>query len=158
MAMDYLQTLYKRLHPEQVERYRSPTITALVRKLKVFDLLGLGVDIKEVETKLAYLLDQKQVQRLATPSTHIKNSIFDVKDEAKPKLKPKPRPASKAKSMSGIYEDANEAYQLIYRHGYLRLLRGQLFLVDENKVTAYEYDDVAQDDFLELRKRLLKSL
>ncbi|PKO62610.1 MAG: hypothetical protein CVU24_03265 [Betaproteobacteria bacterium HGW-Betaproteobacteria-18] len=79
----------------------------LLRRLKMFDLLSIGMPISKaaIELDLTYKGKKKTGRR--------RQSAINPYLALMPKM-----------MITAAYDDASEAYSLVYRHGYINLLRG----------------------------------
>lgn len=88
---------------------KPPHKKVLLRRLKMFDLLSEGWPIDEAAKKLHYRQKRtpKQVAQAASPFSPMHLQL------------------GKSEPVTTAYDDANTAYDLVYRHGYLGLLQGE---------------------------------
>lgn len=115
---------------------KPPHRKVLLRRLKMFDLLSDGMPLDKAALKLKY--------RRRQPVAKVKGpvSAFDPIHLKLGKLEP----------VTTAFEDASEAYHLVYRHGYVGLLRGEKNytlqgsrLVPNGIAFAQESDEDGQD-------------
>ena len=115
---------------------KPPHRKVLLRRLKMFDLLSDGMPLDKAALELKY--------RLRKPAAKVKchASAFD----------PVHLKLGKPEPVTTAFEDASEAYHLVYRHGYVSLLRGEKDytlqgsrLVPNSIVLAQEADEDGQE-------------
>ena len=88
---------------------KPPHRKVLLRRLKMFDLLSEGMPLDKAALELKYR-QRKPVAKVKGPV-----SAFD----------PVHLKLGKSEPVTTAFEDASEAYHLVYRHGYVGLLRGE---------------------------------
>lgn len=115
---------------------KPPHKKVLLRRLKMFDLLSDGTPLDKAALELKYR-QRKPVARVKGPI-----SAFD----------PVHLQLGKPEPVTTAFEDASEAYHLVYRHGYVGLLRGEKNytlqgsrLVPNSIALADEFDERASD-------------
>jgi hypothetical protein len=103
---------------------------ALLRRLRMFDLLDEGRDLADATSILGY--------RRRRPIATIKGSPnpFSAGHLQLGKLEP----------VTSAFEDANAAYDLVYRHQYLDVLRGERnYTLIGNRLIPYAISDKGND-------------
>ena len=115
---------------------KPPHRKVLLRRLKMFDLLSDGMPLDKAALELKYR-QRKPVAKVKGPT-----SAFD----------PVHLQLGKSEPVTTAFEDASEAYHLVYRHGYVGLLRGEKNytlqgsrLVPNSIALADESDERASD-------------
>lgn len=88
---------------------KPPHKKVLLRRLRMFDLLEKGTPLNTAASELHY--------RVRKPVAKVKGALspFSVENMQLKKSEP----------VTTAFDDANEAYKHVYRHGYLGLLRGE---------------------------------
>lgn len=90
-------------------RGKPPHKKVLIRRLKMFDLLDEGRTLDKAAIELKY---------------RQKKPVSKVKSSASP-FAPMHLQLGKPEPVTTAFDDASEAYNLVYRHGYIALLRGE---------------------------------
>jgi len=88
---------------------KPPHKKVLIRRLKMFDLLDEGRTLVKAAIELRY--------RQRKPVSKVKNSQSP--------FAPMHLQLGKSEPVTTAFDDASEAYKLVYRHGYIALLRGE---------------------------------
>jgi hypothetical protein len=99
-----------KVHFRTTEIFGKPTHkNVLLRRLRMFDLLEKGTPLNTAASELHY--------RVRKPVAKVKGALSPFSAENMQLKKSEP--------VTTAFDDANEAYKLVYRHGYLGLLRGE---------------------------------
>lgn len=117
-----LQELSQRHFQTDVVSGKPAHKKVLLRRLKMFDLVGEGMSLDKAAMELKY--------RQRKP-------VAMVKGTASP-FDPMHMQIGKSEPVTTAFEDANEAYNLVYRHGYIGLLRGEKnYMLQGSRLVPY---------------------
>lgn len=124
-AHDELEKLAKKLYCVDGLSYKDKHKEVLTRRLAMFDQISIGRSIQEAEMNV---------------SAHKAHAKFI---KTRKVASPFPTAVGEQKATTTAYDDADEVYDLIYRHGYIKLLGAEkYFKVDGNRFRAHTYDEI----------------
>lgn len=124
-AHDELEKLAKKLYCVDGLSYKDKHKEVLIRRLAMFDEISIGRSIQEAEMNV---------------SAHKAHAEFI---KTRKSASPFPSAVGEQKAKTTAYDDADEVYDLIYRHGYIKLLGAEkYFKVDGNRFRAHTYDEI----------------
>ncbi|TXG98342.1 MAG: hypothetical protein E6R08_04960 [Nevskiaceae bacterium] len=93
---------------------KLPHRKVLMRLLKLFDLVDEGASMSAIASRLHYRTPPKRVNAMTSMTQVLDRTAADSR-------------------AARVAEDATKAYQLVYQHGYLDLLRGEKLYVLQGK-------------------------
>lgn len=104
-----LQELCQRHFQTDVVSGKPSHKKVLLRRLKMFDLLSQGISLDKAARELKYRQRKPiaKAKKAASPFDSIHLQL------------------GKTEPVTTAFEDASEAYNIVYRHGYIDLLRGE---------------------------------
>lgn len=120
-----LDKLAKRLYGDQCSSAKNKVKSVLIRRLAMFDAISSGTPIQNAAQM--FLGEKALTKRLKTNKPA---NFF-------------PTASEELKTSTTAYDDADAAYDLIYRHGYIPLIGDEdIFKRDDSRLRAYTAEEL----------------
>lgn len=138
---DFLENFTKSDHKIEGLEGKSLHKAILMRRLRVLDEVTKGIPVREAGKLASRLHATETVKSLKKVSPFGATGDFGV---TKPTC----------------YEDLNEAYKLVYRHGYLKLaIQDVIYKIDGERMRPYTYGELmGEEQKLKIRLQDLKGV